>query len=479
MADISQQLARGVDLTTPLLQHKQNQRLDQQQQMVQQQAINQQKQKQTQAQATALSKQQDFQLKIGDVNGAVETQGNINKMLGLPFDKNKMLTKLKEDSKRFISFKSEFAKIKKGGDPQEIEAGSSIGNQLLQEFTFPDVPAGGISTSPGVTDLAQQIRAEAPQQPGVVGEQVPPGQPLDTSQQDISQLRDIKQGLASLPDTPEKKAFEERLDGQITDLIRQKPPGDRKTAKDATGRLRFTDDGSLVFPAITQEQITQAEAKKHPFEATKRTEEISLTKFQKPFRLLNQKEKSSVLSARERSITQGLTTSLRKEFNALEEVKQFKSLKPQFLKMEALGNKFKKNPNINKAFLDQGLIVIFNKMLDPASVVRESEFARTPEFIPLLNRIEGFLPKLKQGGAGMTNADRIQLIDDAKTLFDVHADEFNLAIERRTELAKEAGVKPALAVPAKRFERGIADGTIIQNAAGEKQIRRNGEWQAL
>jgi hypothetical protein len=70
----------------------------------------------------------------------------------------------------------------------------------------------------------------------------------------------------------------------------------------------------------------------------------------------------------------------------------------------------------SRASIDQGLITTYNKILDPGSVVRESEYARTPEGIALINRLEGIVPKLTQGGAGLTDKDRTEIYDIAKRI---------------------------------------------------------------
>ena len=53
----------------------------------------------------------------------------------------------------------------------------------------------------------------------------------------------------------------------------------------------------------------------------------------------------------------------------------------------------------------QALITAFGRIIDPGSTVRESEYARTPEGLSLLHRIEGFTIRMRQGGAGLTPAD--------------------------------------------------------------------------
>ena len=68
-------------------------------------------------------------------------------------------------------------------------------------------------------------------------------------------------------------------------------------------------------------------------------------------------------------------------------------------------------------FVDQALINLFNKITDPTSVVRESEFQRTPDNIALMERVKGFLPKLTRGGVGLTDSERQALVDAAEILY--------------------------------------------------------------
>lgn len=54
---------------------------------------------------------------------------------------------------------------------------------------------------------------------------------------------------------------------------------------------------------------------------------------------------------------------------------------------------------------DQVILVTFQKILDPSSVVRESEYARSGVGQSVIDRIEGTLQKIKDGGTGMTLSD--------------------------------------------------------------------------
>ena len=79
-----------------------------------------------------------------------------------------------------------------------------------------------------------------------------------------------------------------------------------------------------------------------------------------------------------------------------------------------------KSPDERRGFskqaLDQALITGFNKMLDPGSVVREGEYARTPEGIALVNRFQGMIQKITSGGVEMTDQDRETLVNTAKLI---------------------------------------------------------------
>ena len=48
----------------------------------------------------------------------------------------------------------------------------------------------------------------------------------------------------------------------------------------------------------------------------------------------------------------------------------------------------------------QAVLVTFQKILDPTSVVRESEYARSASGLSLIEQVAGALERLKEGGAG-------------------------------------------------------------------------------
>jgi hypothetical protein len=107
-------------------------------------------------------------------------------------------------------------------------------------------------------------------------------------------------------------------------------------------------------------------------------------------------------------------SNLRKEYNNLPEVKEGNLIQPKISAMEkAYAESLKTN---NFVAVDPALITLFNKLTDPNSVVRESEYARTAENMPYFNSIKGKAKQVLEGGAGLTQAERNALIKMAREM---------------------------------------------------------------
>jgi len=61
----------------------------------------------------------------------------------------------------------------------------------------------------------------------------------------------------------------------------------------------------------------------------------------------------------------------------------------------------------------QAVLVTFQKILDPASVVRESEYARSAQGVSVLQRMQGYAQKLAAGGAGVPDAALEEMVKTA------------------------------------------------------------------
>jgi len=66
--------------------------------------------------------------------------------------------------------------------------------------------------------------------------------------------------------------------------------------------------------------------------------------------------------------------------------------------------------------IDQAIITLFNKVTDPRSVVRTSEYARTPEGAGFITSLIGRIERIVQGGAGLTNRDRTEIMVTAEAI---------------------------------------------------------------
>ncbi len=156
------------------------------------------------------------------------------------------------------------------------------------------------------------------------------------------------------------------------------------------------------------------------------------------------------------------STKIREEFINRPEVKEYVTINTQVKSMDSLLKQAKSGNVKNKLALDQALITMYNKLTDPNSVVRESEYARTPENLPLLNRLQGALLKVEQGGAGLTDPDRDALVWGAKVIANERGKTFNETLQSYEDLAGQYGIDTPL------ITRGLKQHTEY-NMGGNKK----------
>lgn len=139
------------------------------------------------------------------------------------------------------------------------------------------------------------------------------------------------------------------------------------------------------------------------------------------------------------------TSALRKELGDDDVVKQFRTINEQIGRLEKAmqANATGKN----KVAVDQTLITVLNKMLDPSSVVRESEYARTPENLSILNRLKGKIDKLTQGGAGLTDEDRTAIYQMARNFYEVSRTKAGMVVQQFRDIAQAGGHDASLIIP--------------------------------
>lgn len=84
----------------------------------------------------------------------------------------------------------------------------------------------------------------------------------------------------------------------------------------------------------------------------------------------------------------------------------------------------------NRIATDQAVITSFNKILDPTSVVRESEYERTPANEALIRRARGAIQKIQAGGAGLTPESIREIRNTAREMAELRREIVNKKLQR-------------------------------------------------
>jgi len=146
-----------------------------------------------------------------------------------------------------------------------------------------------------------------------------------------------------------------------------------------------------------------------------------------------------------------LEDNYRKEFESSKTVDEYNLVLKQWGIMDAameqaglIGDPSKKATSFIAA--DEALITVFKKMLDPHSVVRESEYSRTPESQARIDKIVGWFQKQKFGGPGLTAQNRRDIHRMGLELLEVYRDDYRQAVAFYTTLAKKRGLDPSFVI---------------------------------
>ncbi|KKN77241.1 hypothetical protein LCGC14_0362190 [marine sediment metagenome] len=212
------------------------------------------------------------------------------------------------------------------------------------------------------------------------------------------------------------------------------------------GNTRFNAQGQPIVTAPIAPQ-TSAEVRKEKRDIQKAAAEGDLERGEarRQLREIDQRERIIKLPEfKAGGDPNKQANTLRKEFNADPVVKNNEIISTQLGIIEQAFDQAT-NPltsNESRIASDQALVISFNKMLDPTSVVRESEFERTPLQAALLNRFLSQPDKAKKGGLAITDADRKAILDMAKRAARETSRRFNRAFDRFNNLANTFGVEP-------------------------------------
>jgi hypothetical protein len=101
-------------------------------------------------------------------------------------------------------------------------------------------------------------------------------------------------------------------------------------------------------------------------------------------------------------------SNLRKEFNTLPTVKEAVSVQQSYAQIKAANEEAIRTAQTggSPSAADQALIISFNKMLDPTSVVREGEFARSTQGQSYLQQLQAKVDQAMRGGAGTISRNK-------------------------------------------------------------------------
>ncbi|KKN53623.1 hypothetical protein LCGC14_0600540 [marine sediment metagenome] len=156
------------------------------------------------------------------------------------------------------------------------------------------------------------------------------------------------------------------------------------------------------------------------------------------------------LSAKDKST---IAISQSEAFNSRKIVKDFRDIESQERNIRIALKKSLNDATVSLGPSDQVLITALNKITDPGSVVRESEFARTPKGVALLNRLSAAITKVFRGGVGIANEDRKAIADIANEIFVGMKQSFNTVFDEFDTRAGKLGLdKDVVFGGIKRFD---------------------------
>lgn len=145
--------------------------------------------------------------------------------------------------------------------------------------------------------------------------------------------------------------------------------------------------------------------------------------------------------------------SLRKEFEGVGTVQRARKLDEAVSKVGTVWKEYQENPKLNKNALDQSLIIMFNKTLDEGSVVRESEYARTPDNVPFVNKWIGRWKKLAEGSVAWTDSDREGIVELLKIVAEGQKKVFGDVVKQFEEEANVYGYEPSRIIRGYKSEK--------------------------
>ena len=126
---------------------------------------------------------------------------------------------------------------------------------------------------------------------------------------------------------------------------------------------------------------------------------------------------------------------LREEFNKQPAVKEFGTVRDAYSKVQGAAQD-------KSAAGDISMIFAYMKMLDPASTVREGEFATAQNATGVPGQVQNLYNQIMSGNR-LNDAQRLDFISQANKLFSVHDRQYGAVRGQYSDLAKRAGIDPS------------------------------------
>lgn len=161
--------------------------------------------------------------------------------------------------------------------------------------------------------------------------------------------------------------------------------------------------------------------------------------------MTNERLRDQNLTAREANAiaSQGkvitASTALRKEFDDLPEVKNYKQALPAYTSIVDAAKRNSPQSDIN-------LVYGIAKLYDPTSVVREGEYATVANSPNIPDRIKG-LAQYLTGGGKLTQNVKNQIVQEAASRIGSYEKEFQSARNNYSTIAARSGADPSLLFP--------------------------------
>lgn len=323
--------------------------------------------------------------------------------------------------------------------------GFSMPNQQMQN----DRVNGNFAGAPMQSSIPQGM----PQQ----NQQAPQMTKGSLVQSQIAELMSQAQFYGSREDY-QSQAMAQQLQKQAIELAKELPKyaNDFRVAKDKNGNvvnLRMADDGSMMQSDYgVAEKLHFGDNGKQLLGIDNYTgkSQVISDKFQTPDSIasglvqmrgqdkVNERAKDANDIAKQTNVVNS-STSLRKEFDGLPEVKDYKAAVPAYNSVVDAAKRNSPQSDIN-------LVYGIAKMFDPGSVVREGEYATIASSANIPDRIKGYAQYLA-GGGRFTPEVKAALVQEAASRMQSFDQQYKKARTDFETISSNSGANPSLLFP--------------------------------